>query len=154
MQSKRSSSESVGEGDSPEARSYIRSQRLKKPIGQQSQVTCRVSSIAKWIILFSNYDRKSVLASLSIFDWPYVHSKLGWSNSTTKAMTLAQKVILTILFSSVSRIAFNRLSYDARFNQKYFINDILRDILRARGWILHRFRRREYFVHSQFCVSQ
>jgi hypothetical protein len=50
--SKRSSSRSLGCGDSLEGGYYIRSQSGKRPIGERWQLTCRVSSIAKWIILF------------------------------------------------------------------------------------------------------
>jgi hypothetical protein len=50
IQSKKSSSRSFGYGDSPEGACYIRSQRLKRPIGQRWQMTRWAFSIAKWTI--------------------------------------------------------------------------------------------------------
>jgi histone-lysine N-methyltransferase SETMAR len=41
----------------------------------------------------------------------------------------------------------NALSYSARFIQEYFINNILSDIVQARGRIFRRVRRGEFFEH-------
>jgi hypothetical protein len=67
--------------------------------------------------------------------------------SREKATIGAQKVMLTIFFNDITLITLNTLPSGARFNQKYFINNILSNIVEARRRIFHRFRRRESFVH-------
>jgi hypothetical protein len=56
----------------------------------------------------------------------------------------AQRIILTIFFSSVSLITIDALPSGARFTQEYFINNILSDIIKARGRIFRRVRRGEF----------
>jgi transposase len=65
----------------------------------------------------------------------------------TKTTIDAQKVILTIFFSSVKLVSLNTLPPGARFTQKYFINSILSDIVNKMGRILQRVRRGDYFVY-------
>jgi hypothetical protein len=55
---------------------------------------------------------------------------------------------LKIFFSDVSLITLDALPSGARFNQKYFINNIIPDIAQARGRIFHIFPRRQCFVYG------
>jgi hypothetical protein len=55
--------------------------------------------------------------------------------------------MLTICFRDVSLIIVNTLSYGVSFTQKYFINTILPDIVKARERIFRRVRKREFFMH-------
>jgi hypothetical protein len=47
----------------------------------------------------------------------------------------------------VSLITLDILPYGARFNQEYFVNNVLPDIVEARKRIVSRFRQRKCFVH-------
>jgi hypothetical protein len=53
--------------------------------------------------------------------------------STEKAMTPAEKVMLTILLSGVTLITVNTFPSGAQFNKEYFVNNILPDIFCASG---------------------
>jgi hypothetical protein len=55
--------------------------------------------------------------------------------------------MLTVFFSDVSLITLNSLPSGARFNQEYFIYNILLDIVEARERVFHGFRRRGFCVH-------
>jgi hypothetical protein len=61
-----------------------------------------------------------------------------------KATIGSQKVMLAIFFGGMSLITLNALSSGGRFNQKYFIHDIIPDIVEARRRIFHRFHQREF----------
>jgi hypothetical protein len=61
-----------------------------------------------------------------------------------KAMIGTQKIMLTIFFNSVSLMTLNALPSGSRFNQEYFIHNILSDIFEARGRIFHKYRQRDF----------
>jgi hypothetical protein len=65
-----------------------------------------------------------------------------------KATRGDQRVMLTIFFSGVSLITVNALPSGVQFTQEYFINNILLDIVEARGRIFCRIRRGELIVSS------
>jgi hypothetical protein len=61
-----------------------------------------------------------------------------------KAIVDARKAMLAIVFSGVTLITMNTLPSGVRFTQKYFIINILPDIVEARGRIFRRVRRENF----------
>jgi hypothetical protein len=64
----------------------------------------------------------------------------------TKQRIGAQKVMLTIFFTSTKLVSLNALPSGGRFTQNYFINTVLPDLIHERGQILRRIRRADFFV--------
>jgi hypothetical protein len=60
----------------------------------------------------------------------------------------AQRVMLTIFFSSTSLITVNALPSDVGFTQEYCTNKTLLDIVEASGRIVRRVRRGEFFADA------
>jgi hypothetical protein len=90
---------------------------------------------------------------LSPFDYMFSASRDEVIQSE-KATIGSQKVMLAIFFGGMSLITLNALSSGGRFNQKYFVHDIIPDIVEARRRISIDFTRENFRVHGQFHVPQ